>query len=55
MHYQIYLSASMSGMVEFKDKNAIKYWMSDLSKDDNYSDVKVDIDDMKNKIDNINQ
>lgn len=55
MHYQIYLSASMSGMVEFKDKNAIKYWMSDLSKDDNYSDVKVDMDDMKNKIDNINQ
>lgn len=55
MHYQIYLSASMSGMVEFKDKNAIKYWMSDLSKDDSYSDVKVDMDDMKNKIDNINQ
>ena len=55
MHYQIYLSASMSGMVEFKNKDAIKYWMSDLSKDDNYSDVKVDMDDMKNKIDNINQ
>jgi len=32
LHYKIYLSASMSGMVEFKDKSFIKHWMSDLSK-----------------------
>lgn len=28
LHYQIYLSASMSGMVEFKDKSFIKHWLS---------------------------
>jgi uncharacterized Fe-S cluster-containing radical SAM superfamily enzyme len=33
LHYQIYLSASMSGMVEFKDKSFIKHWMSDLEGD----------------------
>ena len=32
LHYKIYLEASMSGMVEFKDKNAIKHWMADLTK-----------------------
>ena len=32
LHYKIYLSASMSGMVEFKDKSFIKHWMSDLTK-----------------------
>lgn len=32
LHYEIYLSASMSGMVEFKDKSFIKHWMSDLTK-----------------------
>jgi hypothetical protein len=33
LHYQIYLSASMSGFVEFKSKSFIKHWMSDLSED----------------------
>lgn len=33
IHYQIYLSASMSGFVEFKSKSFIKHWMSDLSED----------------------
>jgi len=33
LHYEIYLSASMSGFVTFKDKNAIKHWLSDLRKD----------------------
>jgi len=32
LHYEIYLSASMSGFVEFKDKSVIKHWMSDLTK-----------------------
>jgi len=32
LHYEIYLSASMSGMVEFKDKSFIKHWMSDLTR-----------------------
>jgi hypothetical protein len=33
LHYEIYLAASMSGMVTFKDKSFIKHWMSDLAKD----------------------
>lgn len=32
LHYQIYLQASLSGMVTFKDKSIIKHWMSDLTK-----------------------
>lgn len=32
LHYQIYLGASMSGMVEFKDKSVIKHWLSDLTR-----------------------
>jgi len=33
LHYEIYLSASMSGFVEFKDKSVIKHWMADLTKE----------------------
>ena len=33
LHYEIDLSASMSGFVTFKDKSAIKHWLSDLTKD----------------------
>lgn len=33
LHYEIYLSASMSGFVKFKDKNAIKHWLADLDAD----------------------
>ena len=55
LHYQIYLSASMSGMVKFKDENAIKHWMNDLTNDDRYADVKVDMDTMRNKIESVNQ
>lgn len=54
MHYEIYLSASMSGFVEFKDKDAIKHWMCDLTKEDKYADVKVDKDEMQGVIDGIN-
>mgnify|MGYP003326734221 CR=1 FL=1 len=55
LHYQIYLSASMSGMVTFKDDSFIQHWMNDLSKDDRYADVKVDMDEMKNKIESVNK
>ena len=55
LHYEIYLNASMSGFVEFKDKGAIQHWMNDLSKDDKYSDVKVDMDTMRNKIESVNK
>lgn len=55
LHYQIYLSASMSGMVKFKDENAIQHWMNDLTKDDRYEDVKVDMNEMRNKIESVNK
>ena len=54
LHYQIYLSAEMSGMVEFKNKDAIVHWMNDLSNKDKYQDVKVDMEDMNSKLDVIN-
>lgn len=54
LHYQIYMNASMSGFVKFDDKNAITHWMADLTKE-KYSDVKVDMDEMKNKINEINK
>ena len=55
LHYQIYLSASMSGMVKFENENFIKHWMNDLSDNDEYSDVKVDMEDMRNKIERVNK
>lgn len=55
LHYQIYLQASMSGMVKFKDESVIQHWMNDLTKQDKYSDVKVDMDEMRNKVENINK
>lgn len=55
LHYQIYLNAEMSGMVEFKNKDSLVHWMSDLNKEDRYQDVKVDMDDMNSKIDGINR
>lgn len=54
LHYQIYLSAEMSGMVKFED-GKVKHWMADLSNKDKYADVKMDADAMHNKIDNANK
>lgn len=50
LHYEIYLAASMSGMVTFKDKNAIKHWMSNLDETDKYKDVKMGMNELQNKI-----
>ena len=55
LHYQVYLTASMSGFVKFEDKDAIKHWMSDFTPTDYYEDVKVDMEEMKNKIDGVNR
>ncbi len=54
MHYEIYLSASLSGFVEFKNKDAIQYWMNEF-KGDKYSDVTMEMEQMKNKINEINK
>jgi hypothetical protein len=49
IHYKIFLSASMSGMVEFKDKSFIKHWLNGL--DSNiYKDVSVDLSTVQDKI-----
>jgi len=50
LHYNIFLSASMSGMVEFKDKSFIKHWLTNLDKKDKYADVSVDYDALQRKI-----
>jgi len=50
IHYKIYLSASMSGMVEFKDKSFIKHWLVNLDSENKYKDVSMDLDTMQNKV-----
>lgn len=49
LHYKIYLAASMSGMVEFKDKSIIKHWLSDLTKD-KFGGAMIESDAVKNKV-----
>jgi len=48
LHYEIYKTASMSGFVKFEQ--GIDHWMSDLSVDDKYADVKVDFEEFRNKV-----
>lgn len=50
IHYRIYLSAAMSGMVEFKDKSFIKHWLTNIDSDDKYGDVSMDLEDVQKKI-----
>jgi hypothetical protein len=50
IHYEIYKAASMSGFVEFKDKNFPKHWMIDLDAEDKYEDVLVSFDSVAEKI-----
>ncbi len=50
VHYKIYLSASLSGFVEFKDKSVIKHWLSNIDDTDKYSDVSVELDKLKEKV-----
>jgi hypothetical protein len=51
LHYQIYLGAQMSGFVKFEGKNTIQHWMNDLTQKDRFSNVKVNMEDVKKKID----
>ena len=50
IHYKIYLAASMSGFIEYKDKSFIKHWLSNLDKESEYSDVSVSLDTVAEKI-----
>ena len=49
MHYEIYMTAALSGFVEFKDKSVLKHWMVAEEKD-RYSDVLMDTDEVDAKI-----
>ena len=49
IHYKIYLSASMTGMVTFKDTSFIKHWLLG-STDDKYKDVSVDLETVQKKV-----
>lgn len=53
LHYQIYLSASLSGMVTFKDKSFIKHWMAEIIP--NKNDGLLDKESVENKINNVQQ
>lgn len=50
LHYKIFLTASMSGMVEFKDKSFIKHWLVGLDEKDRYKDVSMDLEEIQSKI-----
>lgn len=50
IHYKIYLSASMSGMVEFKDKSFIKHWLNNLDEKDKYKDVSLGLDEIQSRL-----
>jgi hypothetical protein len=49
IHYKIYLAASLSGMVEFKDKSFIIHWLSDLEKG-KYDDVSLELEQVQDKL-----
>lgn len=50
IHYKIFLGASMSGMVEFKDKSFIKHWLTSLDTENKLGDATVDMDTMTGKV-----
>jgi hypothetical protein len=50
IHYKIYMTASMSGFVEFKDKSAIKHWLENLDEEDKYKDVALDLEAIQKKL-----
>lgn len=45
----IYLTASMSGFVSFKDKSVLKSWISDINEEDKYADVKMNPEQLQSK------
>ena len=48
MHYKIYLAASMSGFVTFKDKSVIKHWLADIRKGKH--DGMMELSEFENKL-----
>lgn len=52
LHYQIYMNASVSGMVKFKDKSVLKHWLSDLSRD-RLAENSISMEDFRNKMNHV--
>jgi len=51
IHYKIYLTASMSGFMEFKDKSVLKHWLSDTDdEEDMYNDVSIDLEKIQDTV-----
>src|SRR5574344_1953371 len=50
MTYEIYKPAILSGFISSKDKNFPLHWMADLSSDNKYSNILVNEDEIKSKI-----
>lgn len=48
LHSKIYLQASMSGMVEFKDKDTVKHWLAEI--EDNKMHDTIDLEDVESKV-----
>jgi hypothetical protein len=49
MYYEIYLTASVSGFVEFKDKSLLKHWMSGEERND-FEDTMMSVENLETKL-----
>jgi hypothetical protein len=45
-----YLHGEMGGMVKFKEPSPVVGWLADIDKEDDYSDVSMDLDSLQNKV-----
>lgn len=54
LHYEIYLSASMSGLVKFDDTSFIKHWMIELKKKGRYDGLLIKNSEAQEKINKVN-
>jgi len=45
-----YIQASLSGMVEIKDKSLTRHWLVDLNENNKFSDITVALEDIQSKI-----
>ena len=51
LYQNMYLQASLSGFVTFKDKSILSGWLSSSDEEDKYSDVKVSLEELQGKAD----
>ena len=51
LYQNMYLQASLSGFVTFKDKSILSGWLSSSDEEDKFSDVKVNLEELQGKVD----